>query len=173
MADSAQTNNSWHRPGFIYIASRTRDDAIKIGYSDQPSRRAWQMSNQWNTGTITILQTWRVACMPCAERRCHAALAAHRVPCRGLDRCGKEWFAVSREMASQAVTFAVDSAICRPTIPFYRTPNGMVRLNVLLPPDLHLRFKLGCIEEDKTMTAVMTAFLEERFPESLLSRLTP
>ncbi len=39
-----------------------------------------------------------------------------------------------------------------------------VRLNVLIPPDLHKRVKSGCVDEGVTMTEVVIQYLEERFP---------
>jgi hypothetical protein len=40
-----------------------------------------------------------------------------------------------------------------------------VRLNVLIPVDLHKRVKATCAMEGLSMTEVVTEFLEQRFPK--------
>ncbi len=40
-----------------------------------------------------------------------------------------------------------------------------VRLNVLIPADLHKRVKATCAMEGVSMTDVVTEFLEQRFPK--------
>jgi hypothetical protein len=44
-------------------------------------------------------------------------------------------------------------------------PKKTVRLNILLSPELHLRVKIGCVNEKTTMTDLITEFLESRFPK--------
>lgn len=39
-----------------------------------------------------------------------------------------------------------------------------VRLNVLIPNELHKRVKMACVAEGVSMTDVVTEFLEARFP---------
>lgn len=39
-----------------------------------------------------------------------------------------------------------------------------VRLNVLIPNELHKRVKMACVAEGISMTTVVTEFLETRFP---------
>jgi hypothetical protein len=41
-----------------------------------------------------------------------------------------------------------------------------VRLNVLIPSQLHKRVKMGCVSEGISMTDVVTEFLETRFPKA-------
>jgi hypothetical protein len=39
-----------------------------------------------------------------------------------------------------------------------------VRMNFIIPADLHKRFKVGCANEGVSMTDVVVEFLEKRFP---------
>lgn len=48
---------------------------------------------------------------------------------------------------------------------FVSGPEKTIRLNVLIPVDLHKRVKAGCAMEGVTMSEVVTEFLEQRFPK--------
>jgi hypothetical protein len=48
---------------------------------------------------------------------------------------------------------------------FVKGTSETVRLNVLIPSDLHKRVKSACAIEGVSMTEVVVEFLEQRFPK--------
>jgi hypothetical protein len=55
----------------------------------------------------------------------------------------------------------------KPTVEeFVSGPEKAIRLNVLLPEELHRRVKVACAAKGVTMSHVVTKFLEKEFPKT-------
>jgi hypothetical protein len=70
-------------PGFLYFAQRSRDGAVKIGISANPSKRIYQLRNKELSGSVELIgQKW-VEDMGSEEKRLHERFKS----------CGSgEWF---------------------------------------------------------------------------------
>jgi ParG len=48
---------------------------------------------------------------------------------------------------------------------FVSGPEKTIRLNVLIPAELHKRVKAGCAMQGVTMSEIVLEFLQQRFPK--------
>lgn len=79
----------YNAPGFVYIAQRSMDRAVKIGISVDPAKRIYKLRQQFANQEIVLLAKHHVLDMGAEEEAAHSMFREHR-----LD---SEWFRLDEE----------------------------------------------------------------------------
>lgn len=88
-ASSSATAGQKNEPGFIYLATRASDGAVKIGSTNNVARRIAQLKYRYRAESITLTDSFRVEDMCRSESEIHASVADKRV--------AGEWYAITDE----------------------------------------------------------------------------
>lgn len=88
----------YNKPGFLYLARRSADGRVKIGISQQPSKRIYKIRAQFPDQDVALIDQAYVADMGASESELHKRYA----------NCASgEWFALSADQLSDLMNHMV------------------------------------------------------------------
>ncbi|CBJ38307.1 protein of unknown function [Ralstonia solanacearum CMR15] len=79
----------YNQPGFVYVARRQSDTAVKIGISTDPAKRVYKIRQQFKGDQIDIIGKYLVEDMGAVEAEMHAAFSENHL--------GGEWFLIGSD----------------------------------------------------------------------------
>jgi hypothetical protein len=88
-AGNPKLTSEYNAPGFIYLAKRSVDGAVKIGIALNPKNRIYKLRSSTKVGTIELLETFEVADMGTTEASLHKDFAAKKID--------GEWFKLTED----------------------------------------------------------------------------